>query len=270
MATWQVDQLANAERRIEKYARTADDVPKERLAHRLVSLCEVHGDAACLYYAAGRPLDTVRQHLLESARHFEAIVERRDEARAGNLEEVSPPYYAGGFVEDFSAVNSALSMTLSFYARLGGDTDLAPRLAAAIWDPDKPKYMALKPGKYVVLTVADQQLAYAYREYLAGNAEAVGDHLARVRTLDETVRAERELARAVTTPSSETFCERLDDSLALHTKLARRPAYKTNPRHLLAVRPLGWTQLALQANIVDLEQLPSDHPYFPVGLLEHS
>jgi hypothetical protein len=151
-------------------------------------------------------------------------------------------------------------MACAAYA--AGAAELAHAIAARTWDPEGAPYVSIKSE---VCTTAQQQMAYAVREYLGGNSQEARTHLARVRTTDPRLLKQRWMLEAIIKQAQEQFVKHLTDLLADHDKVARRDRSESD--NFLCLPAIGLVCMALNADLVRVEHLPQNDVFMPLELL---
>lgn len=218
-------------------------------------LAEGYLDCARFKFALGAPFGEVRDALrLAAENHLEALRIRDTEREA------FPP---DGDREDHSLTVSNRTLLYTWSALAAGEDKLARDIAIRIWDPESAYYIGTKSE---VCTPAEQQFAYAARNYYRSDLNETRAHLSHVRTLDERLRQQRWAFPALLDRNADKFLESIVQAATKFSALASKRSNHQNSQLFLNLPDLGLAALAVRSGLVNPSTLPHDLPQFAVQL----
>jgi hypothetical protein len=273
--------LGNFAAEIREYSGLMASDTTKMTERRYSALADAYEGSALLSYAIGKPLEEVRDLIVQSVSAYERVLGLRGtdppipgvvvtldpkypwhDPRHVNTEPMHPP----GF-RDSGLGYSRRTYRATCFAFIAGERDAGRRLARQIWDqPDAPY---LGNHKYAVCTKNDQRLAYAMREFFAANEEDAVKLVAMIgptRGEPNDVVDEAAIWKAVLNKSETAFRNGLENLLSWHKqKTASEPNWKLE--YFISVEGLGLSAIALERGVIQKEALPKDNQFLPTGLL---
>jgi len=240
---------------VERHLLSTRTAPPERLEYAWAALANDYRELACVAYAAGDPLDAVRNLLVAWSRAHLEVVKCRGTGQSGAA--APPP-------KEYSTGNSRSTYLAMCAALAAADRATARSLAPFVWDPPHASYVG---PTSVICTTEQQTLAYALKFELLDDRGRAEEELARLTRVSEDAVGEMLMLRGIVETSPARFLDGLGRTLANH---ARRAAEKPNYRvakYFLCLPALGLAALALEHHVATCEQLPADNVYLPRELI---
>lgn len=225
-------------------------------------------DCAFITYALGASLDDVRVWIVRAANALLDVFRLRGTTPAfpvvviheqGDAETVNSDR------TDSSLTNSRRGLAAMYAALAAGERELAERIAEFVGDPPDASYVGPESE---VITPDEQELAYGLKAFLLGQLAVAVFHTAGLNQSPALIHAQARAIQALVNEDPDEFLDALQGLLAAHAIDASQEERAREPRRLMCLPCLGLAAIALQAQLVGFHQLPEDHLYLPVGLLE--
>jgi hypothetical protein len=271
---WLKDLLLNRKNYIEKKLQLILTNKDHLAQHHISGLDRDTKTCAYLQYAAGEPLKEVARSFAKAAQAYYELVKLRI-AKQGlpvllkdpNLiylwNVITPESHPEQYCPDHSLTNSRQSLKYLFAIMTVGQWDLAQDIAATIWDPEDASYIDTNSE---VCTIADQELAYAMREYMEGNLNWAYQHLEQVRTIDWEIIFQAQMLSAILDELPEDLLAKLAEYLKYHQIQALRKENIHEKEYFMCMPAMGLAALAMSKGLVEIAQLPQTDPFFPIAL----
>jgi hypothetical protein len=254
--------------------------PEKLPQTRYSLLASTYRYIALYLYALGYPLQDVREALTHAAQAWLKVFELRGQEEAfpayvltydPTKEPTDPgshqiaPLHPPGTM-DYSSTNSQKGYLAVCAAQIGGDDELAGRLAALIWDPPDADYIGRRSE---VCTPNDQRLAYALRELFAGNNDGVRAELQGIRAgLKESYDTDQAtMIRALVTGDTYGFRDALDSYLDWHRRRALDKRNIDRVDFYLSLPALALCGQAVRRNVCPVDLFPQENVFLPLELI---
>ena len=217
-------------------------------------------------YALGDPAAEVRSELLSSGKYMLRVFELRKPWEEGMNGALHP--IRGG--EDYSLTNSKNNLFWVCIALAAGDNETATQLSQLAWDPSKAFYITQRSQ---TCRPYDPPLAQAMKCLLSGNVDEIESVLAKAKIPPRETRAieVREIMFALARDDKESFLEAIDRLLEWHGKATatRWPHEMITHAHKdLCLWALGYLVLAIQRDLIQIQDVPAGYAYLPLKLVQ--
>jgi hypothetical protein len=270
---------------IDKDLRRFADPKPELIGRWHSSLASSFLYAATTRYALGYPFSDIRTNLGMSAHHALESAKLRGTGEPfpvllvtidGRYEPndpratISKDWKDPPGTKDYDSPPAANTLLGYFSARLAGDDELANLIIPHIWDARNRIDTSPSDRRY---TAGDRQcIAYAVKDYLRGDLHGMEHALKKVNGTKQWVDCvhQKKMLRTIVARDKVWFLTNLEEHLQWNARLVKR---KNSPRpgpineYYLCLPALGLSLLALNANVITVEDLPTHDPHFPLELL---
>lgn len=250
--------IANAVASIEGDLRELSKPDVSRRQLRLRMLAGEYETLANFWYALGIPLDDVRESLVN---YIHNTIE------ACKLRGTAIVVYNGAEKADFSMTGSHRVLPATYVALALGGSARIHEVATWIWDPPDASYVG--KSKQSLCRYDCQRLAYALREYLAGNHDQARIELKSMLVLpnDEPLYSNKMLLTSILKGDRNDFLDELTSFLEWNRQTAKQKRHIYESEYYIRFDALAFSRLALESNLIDLGDLaPLNDVHFPLPI----